>query len=92
MWEDRRRRSRAYREAFQAARARAAGKSRKEIREIYIAERDARGLPRPSDTVLDAAVDSIGGNPLPAVRAGAESLVQIRKALHGISRIFRTGG
>jgi len=41
MWEERRRRSRAYREAFQAARARAAGQAREEIREINIAELEA---------------------------------------------------
>ena len=47
------------REAFEAARAAAAGKNRAEIREIYLAERQARGLPIPSDLVLDAYADAI---------------------------------
>jgi hypothetical protein len=50
-WEDRRR-SRAYGEVFQAAQAKAAGQGRDEIREIYLAELNARGLKKPSDTVL----------------------------------------
>ena len=49
----------AARGAFEAARAAAAGKSRAEIREIYLAERRARGLTIPSDLVLDAYADAI---------------------------------
>jgi hypothetical protein len=90
--EERRRRSRAYREAFEAARAGAAGKGRDEIREIYIAELSARGLTQPSDTVLDAVVSRINGNPLPAVRVAAESLVQLGKGIHALSRHFRSDG
>jgi len=91
IWEERRRRIRLRREASQAARARAAGKGRDEIREIYIAELNARGLAQPSDKILDAAVDSIGGNPLPAVRLAAESLVQMGKGIHRLSRLIRSG-
>jgi hypothetical protein len=90
--EERRRRSRASREAFEVARARAAGKGRDEIREIYIAERSARGLTQPSDTVLDAVVSRISGNPLPAVRLAAESLVQMGKGIHALSWHLRSGG
>jgi hypothetical protein len=92
MWEHRRLRSRLGREGFQAARARAAGKSRDEIREIYLAERNARGLKAPGDTVLDAIVDHIGGNPLPAARVLVESLVQMGKEIHALSRHFRSDG
>ncbi len=92
MWEDAQRRSRLRKEAFQAARARAAGKGRDEIREIYVAELTARSLEKPSDAVLDAVVDRISGNPIPAVRLAAESLVQLGKELHKLSRLFRTGG
>jgi hypothetical protein len=92
MWQDRRLRSRLRKEAFQAARAGAASKSRDEIREIYLAERNARGLQAPGDTVLDAIVDHISGNPLPAVRIAAESLVQMGKGIHALSRDFRSGG
>jgi hypothetical protein len=56
--ESRQRRA-AAREAFEAARAVAAGKSRAEIRDIYVAERRARGLTIPSDLALDAYADAI---------------------------------
>jgi hypothetical protein len=52
----------AAREAFKAARAAATGKNRAEIREIYVAERHARGLTIPSDLVLDAYADAIARN------------------------------
>jgi len=86
-----RRRSRARKEAFESARALAAGKTRDEIREIYLAELNARSLTIPRDDLLEAVVDRIGGNPLPAARLTAESLAQMGKALHEISRIFRSG-
>jgi hypothetical protein len=73
MREERQRRSRAGKEAVAATRARAAGKSREEIREIYIAELHARNLKVPAEAVLDAAVDHITGNPLPAIRVLGEA-------------------
>jgi hypothetical protein len=91
MREDARRRSRARKEAFESARARAAGKGRDEIREIYVAELNARGLRTPREDLLDAAVDRITGNPLPAARLAVKSLVQTGKALHELSRLFRPG-
>jgi hypothetical protein len=92
LWQARRLRTRLRKEAYQATRARAAGKNRDQIREIYLAESNARGLPAPSDAVLDAIVEHIDGNSLPAVRVAAESLAQMGKAMHGISRMFRSGG
>ena len=77
MWEDARRRSRARKGAFESARARAAGKSRDQIREIYLAELNARGLTAPGEDILDAVADRIGGNPLPAARLAAEGLAQM---------------
>jgi hypothetical protein len=50
--------------------------TRDEIHEIYISELNARDLTQPSDAVLNAAVDRVSGNPLPAVRLAAESLAQ----------------
>lgn len=91
-WEDKRRRTRACREAFQAAQARAAGKSRDEIREIYLGELNARDLTQPGDAVLNAVVDRISGNLLPAVRLAAESLAQVGKGTRELSRRFRSGG
>jgi hypothetical protein len=91
MFKEARRRSRARKEAFQATQARFAGKSRDEIREMLVAELTARGLKKPSDTILDAIVDRISGNPQPAGRLAAESLVQVGKALHELSRRLRPG-
>jgi hypothetical protein len=90
-WDDARRRSRARKEAFESARARAAGKSRDEIRGIYVAELNARGLKVPGDDVLDATVERIAGNPLPAARLAMEGLAQMGKALNELSRLFRSG-
>src|SRR5271154_6667834 len=47
-----RQRSRARKEAFESARARATGKDRDEIREIYLAELNARGLKVPGEDAL----------------------------------------
>jgi hypothetical protein len=89
MLQDSQHRSRARKEAFESARARAAGKSRDEIRAIYLAELSARGLAAPGEDLLDAIVDQITGNPLPAIRLGAEILAQLGKELRDLSRIFR---
>ncbi len=86
--DDTRSRSRTRRAAFEAARARAAGKDRAEIRKIYIAELNARDLPVPKDAVLDLAVDNISGRPFPAVR----SLVVMGKEIREISRHRRPHG
>ncbi len=90
MREDAQRLARARKEAYEAARARAAGKSRAEIREIYLAERRTRGLKVPSERILDAVVERIiTGNPLPAARIAGEGLVRMGKSLYEISKLFR---
>jgi hypothetical protein len=89
--EDAQSRSHARKEAFESARARAAGKDRDEIREIYVAELNSRDLRAPREENLDAAVDRITGNPLPAARLTVKSLPQSGKALHKLSRMFRSG-
>lgn len=91
-YEEARQRSRARREAFESARSRAAGKTDGEIREIYLAELNARGQAAPKEEILQAVVARIRGNPLPAVRVAAAGLAQAAKALHEISRMFRSGG
>ena len=84
--------SRARKEALMAARARAAGRSRQEVREIYVAELSARGMKVPAEPVLDAIVEHITtGNPLPAARLLGESLVQLGKGLYGLARLFGPG-
>ena len=88
--QDARHRSRVRKEAFESARARAAGKGRDEIREIYVAELNARGLAAPGEDLLDAVVDQIAGNRTPAVRL-AQLLAQLGKELRELSRRFRSG-
>ena len=73
--------------AQQAAHARAAGKGRDEIREIYIAELNARGLTIPRAAILDLAVDNISGKPFPTVRG----LVAMGKEMRELSRRRRSG-
>jgi hypothetical protein len=50
------------REAREATRTAAEGKSRGQIREIYVGELRARGLTVPSGLVLDATADAIARN------------------------------
>ena len=57
--QDARHRSRARKEAFESARAQAAGKGRDEIREIYVTELKAQGLASPGKDVLDAVVNEL---------------------------------
>jgi hypothetical protein len=89
--QDARHRSRVRKEAFESARAGAAGKGRDEIREIYVAELNARGLAAPGKDLLDAVVDQITGNPPSAIRLAMESLAQLGKKLRDLSRRFRSG-
>jgi hypothetical protein len=91
MLQDARRRSRARKEAFESARARAAGKDRDEIREIYVAELHAQDLAAPGEDLLDAVVDQITGNPLPAARLAVGSLAQLGRELRDLSRLFHPG-
>lgn len=86
---DVRRQSQARKDAYAAARARAAGRSREQIRDMYVAELQARGLTVPAEPVLDAVVDRINGNPLPAARVLGANLVQLGKTLHELSQLFR---
>jgi hypothetical protein len=84
-----RERARARQEAYQAARARAPGKSRDDIKEIYLAELDTRGMKAPAGQVLDAIAARIEGNPLPAVRLLADGLVQAGKSFYKVVRQSR---
>jgi hypothetical protein len=90
-WEESRNRSRARKEAFTAAKAHAAGKSREEIRRLYLAELHARDLQIPADPILDAAIDSIAGNPLPAGRLIVHQLTTMGKEIHKLTKLFTQG-
>jgi hypothetical protein len=79
---ERQERRTALREAFDAARAARAGKSREQIREIYVAELRARGAPMPSDLQLDAYADAIARNrPKMTVRFAVRVLTEMGKEL-----------
>jgi hypothetical protein len=63
-----RERSEALKQAFQAAREAAPGKTREEVRDLYIAELRARGLEVPPEPLLGANVDLLTGHPLRGLR------------------------
>jgi hypothetical protein len=80
------RRSRSRKEAFDAARANAPGKSREEVRELYEAELHARGLEIPPEEFLAAEVDAIAGDYRPLMRLMGRKAVNAAK---GIRDMFR---
>lgn len=67
-WERQERRSRARRqarkEAFEAAREAAPGKSREDMKDLYVAELRARGQDVPPGPLLGAEIDALTGHPL----------------------------
>lgn len=63
-----RERKEAHRQAFEAAREAAPGKTRPEVRELYLAELRARGGPDPTyGPLLEAVVDALMRHPLRAL-------------------------
>jgi hypothetical protein len=89
--EEIRRKARARKDAFNAARARAAGKNQDEIREIYTAELRARGLNADGGPRTDADVAWIAGNPLPMLLLEGKGLVRIGKGLRDFVKLVRQG-
>jgi hypothetical protein len=87
--EEKRRNSRARREAYQAARAASRGQGREQIRDAYIAEFRRRGLRVPADDVIEVAVESIRGNYLPATRALTGRLGRLGSSIGEIAKIIR---
>ena len=90
-YQEARHRSHQRKEALHATQARAAGQSRAEIREIYIAELRARDLRVPPEHILDALVERITGNPLPAARVLGDSLAGMGNGVHELFKLFRQG-
>ena len=88
LWEKAKRQSAARFEAFKAARDQSAGRSREEIREIYLAELRSRDVPIPSEDMVDRTVESIIGGPMVSVRQMGEGLIETGKLLHGIIKIL----
>jgi hypothetical protein len=89
--EERRRKARARKEAFNAARVRASGKNLDEIREIYAEELCARGLDTGGGPRTDADVAWIAGNPLPMVVLEGKGLVRIGKGLRDFVKLVNQG-
>jgi hypothetical protein len=81
-----RQRSQARREAFDAAKAKAAGKNREQIRDLYTAELRARGLKIPPDEILDAEVDAISGDYRPIARLMGRVVSNVPKFVRDIFR------
>jgi len=86
VWELARQRQQARREAFNAARAQAAGKSHEQVREIYVAELRARHQEVPAPEALAATVAAIGGNPLPSFLVAGRATVGLVKFFRGARR------
>jgi hypothetical protein len=63
-----RERKEAHRQAFRAAQAVADGKTRDQVRDLYVAELRARGLDEPGDAITDATVDLLTGHSVAASR------------------------
>jgi hypothetical protein len=89
LMEERRRQSQASREALQAVRVASGGKTRDEIRQLYIDEMRSRALSVPPDEVIEAHLDWMAGNPLPGLRLAARSLAEVGKAIADLGKIFR---
>jgi hypothetical protein len=80
------RQSESRRGAFHAARAKAAGGSREEIRDLYLSELRSRGLNIPPDDVLDANVDAITGDYRSSARLVGRALGDLAKLVGTILR------
>jgi hypothetical protein len=78
--------SRGYIEALGAARARAAGMSRDEIKDVYEAELHSRGLELPAQPVMDACVDAMASYCGRGAGLAGRSLDSLTKLLGGTSR------
>jgi hypothetical protein len=81
--------SKARRAAFEAARRATAGKSRAEIRELYVAELRSRGLEPPTEPFLAATVEHIAGNPVPTVRLVGRGMAGLGKGALALARLLR---
>jgi hypothetical protein len=80
------RNNQARKEAGDAVQARAAGKTREQVKELYLAELRARELKIPADDLLDAVVDSMMGDDRPLTRLfGRELATSARE----ITKLFK---
>lgn len=75
--------------AFNAVKADAAGKTREELKAMYIAELRSRNLDIPEDFVLHAIVEGLAGNYGPAYLGVAETMGRAATTLKQIFDDFR---
>jgi hypothetical protein len=87
--EEIRRKARVRKEAFNAARIRAAGKNQDEIREIYTAELRARRLNAEGGPRTDADVAWIAGDPVPMLLLEGKGLVRIGRGLREFVKLVK---
>jgi hypothetical protein len=79
LWAKSQQEAQSIREAFRATRASAAGKSREQVRDVFIAELRSRGLEIPREEILDAHVDALTGNYLTGLRLLGRSVASLWK-------------
>lgn len=82
-WDRSRQRQQSIREAFEAAKEQAAGKSREQVRELYLAELHARGQQPPQREALDATVAAIAGDHRPTARIMGRAVIDLVKSFRG---------
>jgi hypothetical protein len=86
LWAQGRQEQLSRRDAFEAARAQAAGKSRDEIEELYVAELRARGHEISSQEVLDANVAAVTGDYVPVTHVLGQAVVSSVKFFRAARR------
>lgn len=85
LWATSRQQRQVRRAAFDATKANAAGKTRDELKEMYVGELRSRDLTIPPPEVLDAIVDALTGNYVTGYATSARLLGQ---AVSGIAKLF----
>lgn len=91
LWEHIKHQSHVRQAAFRATKARSTGKTREEIRDMYVAELHAGGLEAPSEPALDATVDAITSTKLQTARMLGETIIGTGKGLYRLVRLFSQG-
>jgi hypothetical protein len=92
MFEAARTRSQAKREAMDAVRARAAGKTRAEVRDIVVSERRSRGLSDVPEAVLDQWVDAAFEDPTRSeLRATVDAVTALVRGGVRFAELLRNG-
>jgi hypothetical protein len=86
VWARHHQRGQCVREAFNAAKAQSVGKSREEIKKLYVAELSARSLEIPAPEILDANIAALKGNPLPSARLMGRATVGLVKDFRNLWR------